>query len=39
MKVKKDYLEAEIDIVLIQSADIITTSTIGDGELDKDGWA
>ena len=38
MKQKQEYREAEIDIVLLQSADIITSSSIGDGEFDKDGW-
>ena len=47
---KKEYCEAEIDIILLASADIITTSIPGeddgdDGPLDnnhvieKDGWA
>ena len=39
MKQKQEYREAEIDITLLQSADIITTSSMGDGVLDKDGWA
>ena len=48
---KKEYCEAEIEIILLRSADIITTSMPGedydddDGPLDnnhvieKDGWA
>ena len=39
MEQKKEYREAKIDIVLLQSADVITTSSMGDGVLDKDGWA
>ena len=39
MEQKQEYSKAEIDIVLLQSADIITTSSMGDGVLDKDGWA
>ena len=46
---KKEYLEAEIEIILLEFADIITESSSGDdgdedygddsGVMDKDGWA
>ena len=39
MEQKQEYREAELDIVLLQSADVITTSSMGDGVIDKDGWA
>ena len=39
MKEKKEYRGAEIDIVLLQSADVISTSSVGDEVMDKDGWA
>lgn len=45
---KKEYLEAEIEIILLEFADIITESNSVDGDedygddsgvMDKDGWA
>lgn len=41
MKKKEKYTEAEINVVLLQSSDVISTSSLGGEEpgLDEDGWA
>lgn len=39
LKKKEKYCEAEIDVILVNSADVITTSEIGDNGFDEEGWA
>lgn len=39
MKNKRNYEEVKIELVLIDSADVITTSPMGSGDnIDNDGW-
>lgn len=35
---KEKYLEAKVDVILLESTDVIATSAIGNGGLDEDGW-
>ena len=39
LKKKEKYCEAEINVVLVDSADVITTSVIGDAGFDDEAWA
>ena len=36
---EKKYQEAQIEVILIESNDVISTSAIGGGDFGKDDWA
>lgn len=38
METKLDYVRPIVLISLLNASDIITTSTVGEGNLESDGW-